>query len=198
MSKILFLHGFASAGSTGTATALRAHYYPLGTSVIAPDIPVQPEEAVPFLEALVASEKPDIIVGTSMGAMYAELLRGYTRVLVNPSFQMSRHLTFNHLGKNVDFRNPREDGAKSFKVDRPLVQQFQALEKTRILKGITPAEKQLVWGLFGTRDNRVNCQKEFQKAYGRDHFQLFDGEHFLDGNVLKHAVLPLLNQLLGL
>lgn len=195
MQKILYLHGFASAGSTGTATELRNHFYPLGVSVISPDIPVMPADAVPFLEQLVADEQPDLIAATSMGAMYAEQMKGYKRILVNPSFQMSRNLTFNHLGKNVEFRNPRKDGARQFKVDKEMIAQFKAIEKDRVLKGITPDEKKLVWGLFGLRDKFVNFQKEFQKAYGKEHFATFDGEHYLNSQVLKKVVLPLIESI---
>lgn len=227
MSKIIYLHGFGSAGSTGTATELRNHFYPLGVEVLSPDIPVYPKDAVPFLQQYIKKQlgeptgagepQQNIIVATSMGAMYAELMKGYARVLVNPSFQMSRSLTFMHLNKNVEFRNPRKDGAKQFKVDKEMVAQFKAIEtpckkgeakSPRVLQDITAEEKQLVWGIFGTRDKFVNFQKEFQKAYGcgkavtrgtaNDHFQLFDGEHFLNSEVLKKEVLPLLHEILGI
>ena len=76
MKKVLYLHGFASAGSSGTATQMRNHLYPLGISVLSPDIPVSPLEAMRFLRETVKCEAPDLIVGTSMGALYAEQLRG--------------------------------------------------------------------------------------------------------------------------
>ena len=51
MKKIVYLHGFSSAGSTGTATNLRNHLYAdYGVTVVSPDIPVSPAEAVPFIK----------------------------------------------------------------------------------------------------------------------------------------------------
>ena len=58
MKKILFLHGFASSGHNGTAIMLREQLYADGVTVIAPDIPVMPAEAMPFLRRLVADEAP--------------------------------------------------------------------------------------------------------------------------------------------
>jgi hypothetical protein len=132
-----------------------------------------------------------------MGAMYAELIKGFPRICVNPSFHMAKLLTFKHLNKNVDFQNPRADGEVSFKVDKKMVAEFKDIETRLSLKNITPQEKQLVWGIFGKNDKTVNCQDEFIKAYGRDHFKIVDGEHSLTQTVLKRDVLPLILQILG-
>ena len=193
--KVLYIHGFASAGSSGTATQMRNHLYPTGISVLSPDIPVSPLEAMRFLRETVEREAPDLIVSTSMGAMYAEQLRGTTRILVNPSFHMARLLTFGGM-KRQEFRNKRQDGAQYFKIDKTLIREFQQVEKLSF-QGITPQDIELVYGLFGTLDKRVNCQPEFKKYYGTAHFTLFEGEHFLNGQVLSHVVLPLVERLLA-
>ena len=96
MKKILYLHGFGSSGASGTVEVLRHAFWDKEkdpakrVQVIAPDIPVDPQEALPFLKALVAKEQPDFIVGTSMGGMYAQQLRGFPRICVNPSFGTSK------------------------------------------------------------------------------------------------------------
>lgn len=196
MKKAIYLHGFASAGSTGTATTMRNLLYGRDVMVLSPDIPVSPLQAQQMLSDLVQTEQPDIIVATSMGAMYAEQLRGVPRILVNPSFHMARLLTFRGLGRR-DFRNKRQDGATDFKVDKQLISEFQQVEKTSF-KGITPQEKELVWGLFGTQDKLVNCQADFKKNYGAGQMRLFEGEHFLNDKVLSRVVLPLVEQILQL
>lgn len=199
MKKILYLHGFSSAGSTGTAIALRNYLFQdYGVSVLSPDIPVMPSQALPFLKDFTAQETPDLIIGTSMGAMYAELLKGFPRICVNPALQMAKLLTFKHLNKNVEFQNKRQDGATSFKVDRQMVEEFKDIEKNLSLKNITPAEKKLVWGVFGKNDPVVNCQKEFIKAYGKDQFRLIEGEHSLTQAMIKKDILPLILQILAL
>lgn len=196
MKKVLYLHGFASAGSTGTATTMRNLLYGRDAMVQSPDIPVSPLQAQQMLSSLVQTEQPDLIVATSMGAMYAEQLRGIPRILVNPSFHMARLLTFRGLGRR-EFRNKRQDGATDFKVDKQLINEFQQVEKNSF-QGITPQEKQLVWGLFGTQDKLVNCQADFKKNYGTGQMRLFEGEHFLNDKVLSRVVLPLVEQILQL
>ena len=196
MKKVLYIHGFASAGSTGTATLMRNHLYPKGVSVVSPDVPISPLEAQQMLRELVAAEQPDLIVATSMGAMYAEQLKGFRRILVNPSFHMARMLTFRGMGRR-EFRNKRQDGAKDFKVDKQMIQEFQQVERVSFAE-VTPEEKVLVWGLFGTQDKLVNCQADFSKHYGKAQMQLFEGEHYLNDKVLSHVVMPLMEQLLEL
>lgn len=194
--KILYVHGFASAGSSGTATTMRNLLFSQGVCVVSPDVPTAPQEAIAFLQNLVASEQPDLIVATSMGAMYAEQLKGIPRILVNPSFHMARLLTFRGMGKR-EFRNKRQDGAKDFKVDKQMIEDFKVVEKNSF-QDINAAERNLVWGIFGTKDKLVNCQADFTKHYGREHFRLFEGEHYLNDKVLSHEVMPLVKEVLGL
>ena len=195
MKKILFFHGFASSANSGNAIEMRNSLYEEDVEVKAIDIPVMPLEAMLRLKEWVKQEKPDLIVGTSMGAMYAEQMKGVKRILVNPSFDMARTLTFGGMGRR-EFRNKREDGAKDFKVDKEMIAQFRIIQKDS-LKDITAQEKELVWGLFGRMDKLVNFQKEFLKAYGKQHFMVFEGEHYLNGKVLSHTVLPLVRDLLS-
>ena len=194
MQTILYLHGFAGSGASGTATSLRNALYEHGIQVTAPDIPVMPLEAMAFLHQQVEEIQPELIVATSMGAMYAEQLRGHLRILVNPSFTMSRLLTFGGMGRKP-FRNPRQDGVRDFKVDKDMIAQFREVERESF-KDITPEDKALVYGLFGIHDKRVNGQPEFKKNYGNEHFTLFEGEHYLNDQILKKTVLPLIKKLL--
>ena len=196
MRSVLYIHGFASAGSSGTATHLRNMLYEHGVEVISPDVPVMPTEALSLLKQMVAELQPELIIGTSMGGLYTEQMYGTPRIMVNPSFHMARHLTFQGMGRR-EFLNKRQDGAREFKVYRDMIAQFREVEKTSF-SGVNAEEKTLVWGFFGKNDKFVNCQPEFKKAYGTDHFRIFDGEHRLNDIVLKRDIFPLVKQILKL
>lgn len=196
MLTILYAHGFASSGHAGTPQMLRQQLYQQGVRVLSPDLPASPAAAMQLLQKLVETEQPDLIVATSMGAFYAEQLKGVARILVNPSFQMSRLLTFSGVGRR-EWRNKREDGEREFKVDKAMIAEFKDLEKGAF-KGITAQEKEKVWGLFGDKDDHVNHQKDFAKHYGSERMRVFDGGHYLNDQVLNREVLPLVKELLGL
>ncbi len=192
--KIVYFHGFASSGASGTVEILRK-MLPSAT-VIAPDIPVDPEEALPLLKKLVGDECPDIIIGTSMGGMYAQQMHGHLRLCVNPAFQMSAMSKVLHTGTHK-FLNGRKDGQKEFRITRETLRHFNQMERHQF-DGITPADRELCHGLFGIKDttvNPVNAYNAFMKHYA--HAERFDGGHQLNEHVLRHTVLPLLQHLLG-
>ncbi len=196
MKKILYIHGFCSAGSSGTVILLRNILYGADVRVIAPDVPVMPADAIIMLRDLVEKESPDLIIGTSMGGMYAEMLRGYKRILVNPSFHMARLLTFRGLGK-YQFLNKRQDGSKDFKVDKLMIAQFRELEK-QLFQGLDDEDRENVYGLFGKNDPTVHTQEDFTAHYGSSHFVVFEGEHRLNDDILKKIVLPIIKNVLSL
>ena len=117
--KIIYFHGFASSGATGTAESLRRMLPEV--QVISPDIPVDPSEALPYLRSLCEQEQPDLIIGTSMGAMYAQQMFGFRKILVNPSFNMSTLSKVFRTGEHK-FLNGRKDNAKTFKITKEIIQ----------------------------------------------------------------------------
>ncbi|MDE6256237.1 MAG: alpha/beta fold hydrolase, partial [Muribaculaceae bacterium] len=124
--KIVYLHGLGSSGSSTTAQRLRRSLPK--QEVISPDIPVQPELAIQALKRLAGFLSPDdIIIGTSLGGLYAQLFRGWRRILINPSFHTSVHLE-EKVGTRSPFHNKREDGAKDFEITEKLVKKFKAME----------------------------------------------------------------------
>lgn len=70
--KLMYLHGFGSSAASGTVKTLRELLPDF--DIVAPDIPVDPVEALPFLRGLCMNEVPDVVVGTSMGGMYAQMM----------------------------------------------------------------------------------------------------------------------------
>lgn len=190
--KLMYVHGFASSGSSGTVMALRR--YLTGWRVVAPDLPIDPFEAMELLRATIEEEQPDIVVGTSMGGMFTQQLWGVPRIIVNPSFEMSRSLLFGKMGKNK-YTSKRKDGATEFRVDKKVVEQFKLLEKTQF-DGINENEKKLVWGLFGDKDPVVHFQPLMAKMYGEDRCRWFDGEHRLNDEIVKKVLIPIIDELL--
>ena len=190
--KILYFHGFASSGATGTAESLRRMLPEV--QVISPDIPVDPSEALPYLRSLCEQEQPDLIIGTSMGAMYAQQMFGFRKILVNPSFNMSTLSKVFRTGEHK-FLNGRKDSQKTFKITKEIIQKQNMMERQQF-KGITPFDRENTYGLFGIHDTTVNCYDLFKKYYTKA--QRFDGEHHLNEKALRTAVVPLAKTILGL
>lgn len=189
-NKLLYVHGFASSGSSGTVMTLRRHL--AAWRVIAPDLPVDPFEALDLLRDIVEKEKPDVVVGTSMGGMYTQQLWGIPRIIVNPSFEMSRSLLFGKMGRNK-YTSKRQDGATEFRIDKAVVERFKLMEKTQF-DGVDDAEKELVTALFGDKDPVVNFYPLVSELYGKERCVHFNGEHRLNDEVVKKVLVPIINE----
>lgn len=189
--QVVYLHGLSSSGQSTTAQRLRRTLSKY--EVISPDIPVQPEVAMTELKRLATLLRPDaIIVGTSMGGMFAQMFRGFRRILINPSFHTSRHLS-EKIGQRLPFHNPRLDGAKDFEVSDKLVKKYEKMESRQFdpkygIIGRNPDSPELVSAFFGTRDTVVNCREEYLQHYGDA--TDFDGEHRLDPNTTITLIVP--------
>lgn len=189
---IVYFHGLSSSGNSGTGKYLKK-LFP-NENVITPDIPVSPEEALPFLKKLVSNLVPEntIIIGTSMGGMYTQQMAGYKRILVNPAFHVSETLK-KSVGKTLPFHSQRADGATDFMVTPELIKEFEKMESKQFDNTDEPEN---VIALFGNNDSTVNCKEEYLKYYSN--FSNFDGEHRLTEKNIETIVAPLIKEKLGI
>ena len=183
--KIMYVHGFGSSAQSGTVKRT-AQAFP-NAEVFAEDLPLHPAEAMDLLHKLCEERKPDLIIGTSMGGMYTEMLYGFDRICVNPAFQMGETMhEHNMTGKQV-WLNPRKDGEKEFLVTKAIVKEYKEVTE-QCFSGVTPEEQSRVFGLFGDKDPLVHTFDLFHQHYPQAvHFH---GEHRMDDRSFMHAVVP--------
>lgn len=185
--KIMYVHGFGSSGQSGTVARIR-EVFP-NTTVIAPDLPIHPQEAMDLLRQVCETEKPDLVIGTSMGGMYTEMLYGYDRILVNPAFQMGDTMKDHGMIGAQHFSNPRQDGVQDFIVTKALVKEYKEMTE-QCFAAVTPEEQGRVWGLFGDEDTTVNTYDLFRQHYPTA--IRFHGEHRMNDKSFMHSVVPVI------
>jgi hypothetical protein len=185
---ILYVHGFASSGQSGTVVRLRT-VLPQAR-IVAPDLPLHPEEAMSLLHEVCEKEQPDLILGTSMGGMYAEMLRGYERILVNPAFEMGDTMGAHGMVGAQHYQNPRQDGVQDFIVTKALVKEYRQMTEQCFAGADDPLEQQRVFGLFGDQDPLVHTQPLFNRHYRQS--ITFHGEHRMDDRSFMQSVVPVI------
>lgn len=186
--KILYVHGFASSGASGTVKTMQL-LLPQA-NIIAPDLPIEPEPAMALLRSVCEKEQPDLIVGTSMGGMYAEQLYGFDRILVNPAFTLADTILKNNGLGRQEFHSPRADGQKDFLVTKGLLESYRECTSKCFQKSKDADEQNRVYGLFGLHDTMVNTFDLFAEHYPNAIH--FDGEHYLNDSTFLHSVLPVI------
>lgn len=88
MATIIYLHGFASKGTSAKSAALISEFR--SDQVYAPDLPIDPDDTIKVVSSIVhaASSYPIVFVGTSLGGFWANYFAqkfDANCVIVNPS-----------------------------------------------------------------------------------------------------------------
>ena len=186
MRKILFIHGLASSGAYKTADTLRILLKPC--EVIAPDVPIDPADALSLLEDLVRRERPDLVVGLSLGGFWALQLHGVPRIVINPDLHPSALLR-SRLGV-MQYLSPRRDGAVSFVIDEDICRGYEALEAP------CADDAAPVRGMFAENDELVDCCDEFEIRFPGCAVR-YPGGHLPTYPQIKRHLVPLALELLA-
>lgn len=187
---ILYLHGFGSAGNSGTARELQ-ELLP-NCKVVCPDLPIDSQEALALIGRIVCEESIDLVIGTSMGGLFTMHAPCPNKVVVNPSFHVSRMMNSRLEGNEsvtIPFFKPRRDGATEFVLTREVVDAYESMETTTF-DGNTDCN---IVGIFGSKDEVVDCRSEYLAHYSN--IRYFDGGHRLDRDAIQLVVVPSILQL---
>ncbi|RRD02558.1 YqiA/YcfP family alpha/beta fold hydrolase [Prevotella sp. OH937_COT-195] len=185
--KIMYVHGFASSACSGTVGRMRT-MLPSAT-VVAEDIPIDPHEGLAMLREMAEREKPDLIIGTSMGGMYAEQLHGFDRILINPAFRIADTMGAHGMTGRQTFLNSRKDGVQEFIVTKTLVKEYRNVQEG-CFADTSDVEQRHVWGLFGDEDQLVQTYPLFSEHYRRAVW--FHGGHRMNDEVFVNSVIPVI------
>lgn len=83
---VLYIHGFGSCGAGNKVQILQTHFGQ--AQVISPDLPIDPQQAIDYLQQIVDTKEINLLVGSSLGGYYADYLNAefhIPSVLINPS-----------------------------------------------------------------------------------------------------------------
>ena len=188
---IVYLHGYGSTGlsCTGEYLAKKLPQY----RILTPDIPVDPAEALPFLRQYCEDNKADLVIGTSMGAMYAMQMYDFRRICVNPALYMSQLTEVLKVGTHQYFI-PTQTGETQFTITSEIIEHYREME-SHLFDDLTDESRSQCWGFFGDEDNVVNCRLEFIRQFYPNVID-FHGGHRLNNAVLRDVIIPFVKMLL--
>ena len=187
MLRVLFVHGLASSGAYKMASMLRQLLKPC--EVIAPDLPLDPEEALGLLDNICTRGKPDLVVGLSWGAFLSLRLNRCPIVAVNPDLHISKLLKAN-IGP-MAYLSPRCDGAKEFQITEEICLKYEEIEKKAAVLTVP------FLGCFADNDELVHCSEEFEALYPA-HSYHYPGGHLPSYLQMKSFIVPAIRSFLGL
>lgn len=191
--KVIFLHGFFASGQCEQAQALR-EALSRKAEVLSPDLPVHPAEAMELIRTICDKEKPDLLVGNSCGAFYAQMIApraGIPALLGNPSFTMSAFLN-ERIGEH-EYKSPRKDGVQTFTITEKLVEEFREIEAVQF-DCCNSFWHDKVSGIFGENDTLMHGEELFLQHYNKS--VRFPGGHTPTPAEVKTWYAPLAEKML--
>lgn len=193
--KILFFHGFFASGACIPALALK-EYFKGKATVLAPDLPLHPQEAIDFAQKVCDQEHPDLLVGNSNGSFLAQVVASKNRIpalLGNPHFEMTSFLA-ERMGAH-EYKSPRANGKQELVIDQALTDEFAELQRHQ-WDYCQEANREKVWGLFGENDHLAHFEPLFLTHYKYSYH--FPGGHTPTAEEVKTYYAPLAERLLEL
>lgn len=193
--KILFLHGFFASGACAPAIALK-EYFDGKATVLAPDLPPHPQQALDLIQRVCDQERPDILVGNSNGSFLAQIAASNNNIpalLGNPHLEMTSFL-IERIGTH-EYKTPRADGNQQLVIDRTLIDEFAELQRHQ-WDYCNDTNREKIWGLFGENDRVAHFEPLFLEHYKYSYH--FPGGHVPTPEEVREYYAPLAERLLAL
>ena len=185
---ILYLHGFQSSSNSNTVVYLKQQLQKNNHTFYCFDLPHQPQLAIQKIKQKIAELKIDIVIGTSLGGVYAYNFE-IPKICINPAFQ------FELKEGKYEFFNKRDDNETEFIITQQDVNYFNGLVVSYKFK--IPKDKlfNTSYVLIGTDDTYVKFDKLTQFTNKYDEIIYAKFEHRLTENIIDTYVIDLVQKL---
>lgn len=200
--KILCIHGLGSGKFSETPKRLREALPE--AEVLSPEIPIDPIEAMWFLEDNFLNDTSvDLVVGSSLGGFYSLLLKHHRKLLANPALFADEDIEKGIGLGEQEFLSPRENGAKTYVIDEAFIRGLAKI-RGKIFNADPsrhgmPDQEQIenTWGIFARNDELLAHYDDFCHLFRPDHAFRMKGEHRVSEDNMRKDIVPLIKRILG-
>lgn len=194
-------------GDSRIPNHLRTHMDASQVRVIIRTYDFDPETGRAQIASLVEEEKPDLIIGESLGAIQALRIQGLPHLFVSPSLGAPENL---YRGAGIarfamgrwylHHRFPVKEGDRQeLKFTREVLLKYKAHGEAAIAS-IEPGG--YYYAFFGKNDHykasgvvRVDL---WEKYFGKTTYTEYDGTHFMEPEYIDSLLIPKIQEILGL
>ncbi len=185
---ILYLHGFQSSSNSSNVEYLKQQLTKSKHVFYCLDLPHQPKSAIDFIETKIKELKIDIIIGTSLGGVYAYNFE-IPKICINPAFQ------FELKEGKYQYFNKRDNNETEFIFSNDDISYIKKLIKSYKNKNVIDPLFYTSYILIGTDDTYVSFDKIKNYTNKFDTIIYAKFEHRLTENIIETYVLNLIQKL---
>ncbi len=151
---MMYIHGFLSGANGSKQKQLQKHFKDR-YRVIAPEVDADPDKSLAKLNEIIAKEKPEIIIGTSLGGwMTLNCESGDAKlVVVNPCTQPAETLG-QWKDQELDYFCPRLDGVQTYTLTQEVLDKYEKYDIEKEIK----AKSDRLYALCSTADELIGDQ----------------------------------------
>lgn len=131
---MMYIHGFRSGANGSKQKELQQHFEGR-YRVIAPEVDADPDKSLAVINEIIAREKPEIIVGTSLGGWMTLMCDSGDAQLavVNPSLYPQRTLA-RWVGQELPYFCQRLDGKQTYTLTQEVLDKYAAYDIEKNIK----------------------------------------------------------------
>ncbi len=197
MKKIIYIHGLGGAKETShTYSTIKKNMKDV--NVLSPEVPHNPLKALKWIDEYLNEEKPDLVIGMSMGGFVTLCNnKNINTLVINPAMNGYEDI-INAFGMNYkgEFDPGRSDGKKEFILDKEYYNDLKiATKKYNDLIENNKINIKNIRGVFSKNDEYFHHKIDYERLYN-DKCVLIDDMHSLNDDSIIKYVIPYINELL--
>lgn len=182
---VMYIHGFRS-GANGAKREQLQDYFRGKYRVIAPEVDADPKSSLEKINEIIALEKPEIIVGTSLGGWMTVMCNSENAqlVIINPATAPEDTLS-QWDGQELPYFCRRLDGVQTYTLTKDILDKYKDYDFEKTVK----EKSAKIYALCSTEDELLsdNHIKTLQPLLPREHLTVVDDfGHRCDAKGMTH------------